>query len=273
MKLNNWGGLVFAAVAVLGCASGPNPADNSTLSVYDNNKVGYTIASSGSTTPTRVWSTNDTILALRFGAKLVNAKDIESVSVTQTNKKNVPLNILVKLTSGESLAADVSDWGNRMYSDTLVEWLACNRQKICDYLDRTGGINFQFKQFGNFLASFNDARLSDVVQQGRAVDQYLSYRLYDALPSSSGRYYIKFGDAAKISDLSDGIAAEHIKADREKKCITEAAAKERRMRKEEEERIIRTTPPEELDQQLRRFRASLDSEAALSVAFSMQCKS
>lgn len=256
MNLKNWGGLVLTVVAVLGCASRPDLTDNSTLPVYDNNNVGYMFTKGGSS-GNRVWTTSDTILALRFRDRVINAKDIDSVFSRTTDKKFVPLNIVVQLKSGEKLAADVADWGNWGYSDIVVEWMACNRQKACEYLRRATPSNFIFERFGNFLTTFNEDRFGDLIRPGQTVDQHLSYRLSDALPDLNSRSHMKFGDAAKISDLSEGMAAARAKAERVTKCVEATVASESRKRKDAEEQIIRTTPPAELERKLAIWRSSL----------------
>ncbi|WGG48903.1 hypothetical protein [Rugamonas sp. DEMB1] len=271
MKLMSLLCLVGAAAVLPGCAIGPNPPDTSQLSVHPDNHVAYTMLSrQGGAERTRVWSTGEIILALRFGNRILNSKDIESVVVKSTGKKYVPLNISVHLKSGEMLAADVAGWGTSVYSDIFVDWLACSRSRQCEYLDRTS--TPKFKKVPNFLTSFNESFFEDLASPGKNVEQYLSYIPSAALPDSSGSYRLIFGDVAKISDLSGGIEAARVELQKVRKCVQAAAAAENRDRKATEENIIKTTPPAEVAKKLAMWRATLNEGFARGVVLDMGCR-
>lgn len=271
MKLRN---LVYAVgifSLLQGCAT---PAlDMTQLAVYPDNRIGYTLSRRGSSGLTRVWSSGETILALRFGNRLINAKDIESVVAQMTDRKNVPLHIAVRLKSGESLVADVADWGRSIYSDILVEWLACDRNRVCEYLERKQSIKglVSFKDTPNFLISLNESSFESIARLGN-IENYLSYKTDSAIPHSTGLYQLRFESVAKISNLRDGIEAERTKLEKFQKCMAEAVATEQRSRKLTEEEIIKTTPPGEVQKKLAMWRATLNTGFSQTMVLEMGCK-
>jgi hypothetical protein len=272
MKLKNMLYVVGFSALLQGCST---PAlDMSQLPVYPDNRVGYTMSSRGSSFPKRVWSSGETILALRFGTRLINARDIDTMFIQWTDKKNVPVYVAVRLKSGERVAADVADFGNSLYSDILVEWLACNRSRACEYLERSsssrGRVTFQ--NTPNFLTSFDESFFDSLALPGGQAERYLSYRTDAALPYSRGIYQLRFTEVEKISDLSEGVEIARAKLERVKKCVAQAGAEEERNRKMTEEKIIRETPPTEVQKKLAMWRASLNTGFAQMLVLDMSCQ-
>jgi hypothetical protein len=211
-----------------GCAT---PAlDTSQLSIYSDNRVGYTIAEPGNSSVRRVWSSGDTVLALRFGKRLINAKDIDSIVVQQTRKPYVPLHIAVRLSSNESLIADVHDWGNSAYSDVMIEWMACTKTRACEYLDRTGSSRgaLSFKNTPRFLMAIDEAQFDNVVGD-KTVKDFITYAGYSDIPSSSS-VSLNFDEADRISDLRAGMEIARQKRARVEKCVSDRIAEQERTR-------------------------------------------
>jgi hypothetical protein len=50
------------------------------------------------------------------------------------------LRVTVSLKSGERLAAGIADWGSEHYVKGKVEWVACTKEKACEYLEHWKGM-------------------------------------------------------------------------------------------------------------------------------------
>lgn len=210
-----------------------------------------------------------------MGGRLVNAKDIASVSIVSTSKKNVPVNVAVQLRSGEHLVADVADLGKSIYSDISIEWMACDAQRVCEYLVKNPSSGYwTFKTAGKFLTSVNEASFDSINQSGGQVDRYLSYKIDDALPiyGYGSAYQLNFADAGSMSDLRAGLEAARLKRQRTDACVRKALAEVERDRKLTEERIIREMPKAEAERMLSLRRARLPDGFGLMLTLETQCQ-
>lgn len=270
MQLKNLLSVSAVAAALAGCASGPDLTKVSDLKVYPDNRIGYTLLSNG-TQPARVWSTGETILALRFGSRIINAKDLDYVTAQRTNKKYVPLHITAQLKSGEAMVADVSDWGMSAYSDMTVEWLACGKEKKCVPLFPGVG-SVKFTRPSNFLAFFSENGFESLLMPGTKLQDLVTYEHSRALPPHSD-YRLNFVDVSQAMDLSAGIEAARANREKLDKCNAAAVAARNRERKLTEEKIIATTAPADVQRKLAEWHATLRNQTSDMVGWDAGCTS
>lgn len=220
--------LLVAACALLqGCAT--PPPDFSELPVYSDNRVGYTLQKNNSS-PTRVWTNGDTILALKFGRRVINAKDIESVEVRNTTKPYVPVHIAVRLKSKEVLNADVFAWGNDYSSNVMVEWLACSKDRVCKYAIRKPSPGtVAFESAPHFLISLDERHFDEI--EDKSAERYYAYRTDRALPLTGVNARMIFSDVDSLTDFREELDEAKKKKERVTKCKAEAMAENERMRK------------------------------------------
>ena len=222
MNLKNAAFVAVISTVLQGCAT-PGP-DLSKLPVYPDNRVGFTMSSDTTSSQTRVWVTGETILALQVGERLLNAKDIDSLAVQPTGRKDLPLHVILRLKSGENLVTDVDGWGRK------IDWLACDRSRVCEYLDRRPSMAglVSFKNAGNFLTSFDESFLERGMSDAQIRNNF-RYTADYALPYADYRsYQLKFEDPSKIADLDEASKAGQAKRAQREKCNAEAVAAEQR---------------------------------------------
>jgi len=251
MKLKNLALVAVVASVLQGCAT-PG-ADFTKLPVYADNRVGYTYWASSNSGATRVWTSGDTILGLYVAGRVFNARDIDSIVVDPTNKRDLPMHITVRLTSGETVAADFSMWGGQ------VDWLACNRSRACEFLDMHPSMAgmVTFKKAGNFLTSIHESSLETELRPGRRIEDEFKYVAESALPYDNPSYpRFKFSDPDKIADLREALAAGQAKVAKRRQCDAEAVAAEERSKKLTMERIIKESPPAEVQKRLAMWRST-----------------
>lgn len=241
--------VILAAAGSLllyGCSSTPSLKDASaSLTVYPDNRIGYVLSSRRELGGTRVWSSENQVLALRFRGRLINAKDIDSVVATEIRKSREQLNIAVALKSGEVLAADVVDWG---YG---VEWVACTTTKVCEFLERSPSTvrHLSFPSFPALLSVATEqavtaaARRDDIGQPGMLAKSVVSYDLDDAMGYSRGSYEMKFQSVDQVADIKGAIEKERARQLVKAQCVSEKVRRREQELQAEEKEIRRRAPP------------------------------
>ena len=178
-----------------------------TLNVYPDNTIAYVIQS-GTNSRTRVWSTENVVLALKFRNRLINAKDISSMSAFSPTNERMYRAVVVQLKSGEKLTEDYLK--PDAYATAGPQWVACASDKACTDLVRDGlyGTPERFPGLNPFLVSISEDDVEQAGAQGESNDAakiaqniVLSRSLRGALPNFAPTFTLKFGDVKEISNL------------------------------------------------------------------------
>ena len=245
---------------------------SNTLTVFTDNRIGYVFTGAGGSNPTRVWSNENQILALRVKDRLINAKDIDTVSVKYTGQGRSPLAISVTLRNGDAMSANVADWGGE------VEWAVCSSAKICEYPERSS-TRLNFPSFPAFLNSVADTTIEtavrEVVSSGRQVTSETvvpSVNLGNALPLGLGSYKLTFTTFDEVSNIQGAIEKERERRLTLKQCVSdEIRAAEVRL-KGEEVQFVRGAPPGREAEWREQWRRSSPSFSMLLSQSEMLCK-
>ncbi|MGO4382140.1 hypothetical protein [Pseudoduganella sp. RAF53_2] len=245
------------SIFIYGCASTSSLKDSSaSLTGYADNRVGYILSNGREVTGTRVWSNDNQILALRIKGRLINAKDLDSVTVTETKQSRAPLKITVTLKAGEVLAADVPDWGYE------VEWVACTAAKVCEYLVRAPSAvrHLSFPTFPALLSvatfpAIEVAAHKDGLPEALA-KSVLTHNLDDAFGYSQSSYTIKFQPVDQASDLKGAIEKQRARQLAKAQCISEAMRRGDDERQAQEKEVRRRAPPGKENEWVEAWRSS-----------------
>lgn len=267
MKLKNLPLVAVVAAVLQGCAT-PG-ADFTKLPVYADNRIGYTYWESSNSGATRVWTSGDTILGLYVAGRAFNAKDIDSIVVDPTNKKDLPMHITVHLKSGETVAADFARWGGQ------VDWLACDRSRACEFLDMHPSMAGMttFKKAGNFLTSIHESFLETELRPGGKIEEQFQYVAQSALPYNNPSYpRFKFSDPDKIADLREALAAGQVKIAKRRQCEAEAVAADQRSKKLIMEKIVKESPPAEVQKRLAMWEATQTRKTSHLIGWQHGCR-
>lgn len=269
---------VISTLLLQACAGIPKLKDTTdTLTVYPDNRVGYILSSSGGG-PARAWMTQDQILAMRFKNRLINAKDMAFVDVKYTGKRYTPLSVNVGLTSGERLNAEIADWGSEMHVEGVVEWIACTKDKTCEYLDHRTNVP-RFPGFRTILTVVTDAdiyneaqRLYRARQPVTAAKDLATHSVADALPLGSRSYRMEFQDINSISNTQASLEKARKHNEDVAKCVSEYVSKEDRERREHEEKVLRSKPSAQDLRLLQAWKLSLRTGFSQMMTAEMACK-
>jgi hypothetical protein len=215
----------------------------STLTVYPDNRIGYVLTGSGSSDRTRVWSSGNQVLALRIKDRLINSRDIDTVSVKYTGQGKTPLALAVTLRNGDALAVSFAGWGKE------VDWVACSSMKVCEDVERNSS-QLGFPSFPALLNSVTDSAIENEVKkqmsfgaQAGSVTVEPSNKLDNSLPVSLGSYKLVFKSIEEVSDIQAAVRMEWTRRLALKQCISDETRAWELRKKEEEAQFVRTAPP------------------------------
>lgn len=278
MKLKYASLAVVSALMLQACAGVPSLKDTKdTLTVYPDNRVGYVLSTDGRSSA-RVWSSDNQILALRFQNQLINAKDMAWVDVEYTGKSRMPITVVVSLKSGERLAAEIADWGSELYVKGKVEWVACTKEKACEYLEHWKGIP-RFPGFPDLLtivtegAIYNEAqRLATSNQPDASAKDLATHNVADALPLGSSRYRMEFLDIKIVSDVQGQLQKLRKRNEEVSKCTKEKVRRQDLERRAHEEKVLRSNPTPQDLRLLEAWKRSLSTGFSQTLLANGECE-
>lgn len=252
MKLN----LVAATVGALllqACAITPSLQDTSkTLAVYPDNRVGYLLTDNERLNhSTHAWTNDkDTILALRFKDRLINARDIDRIDVLETRTRNTPLTVSVTLRGGEFMKMNAVNWGSYALSDGTLEWVACTRERVCEYMSRTQqlakplGFTSHPRLFTSVTRTDIDER-ADRAEKGTAqlnTDGLESFEVDRAMPAFPFRRIMVFRPLDEVKDTDSALKISYNYFKAWNACKREKYAKDAADRQAYIDKALRSNP-------------------------------
>ncbi|WP_150559459.1 hypothetical protein [Pandoraea bronchicola] len=169
--------------------------------------MAYVYRSDGNS-PTRVWTTENRVVALKFRNRLINAKDIASINVFTPTNERMFRAATVQLSSGEKLTEVYRT--KDAYVMAGPQWAACTLERVCEDLVRVGGTGVpeRFSGTADFVAHVNEDYLEEAVAYRGSKDVASIVRdmvrprgLSGALANFTVTYSMKFGQVQDISDI------------------------------------------------------------------------